>query len=548
MESKRAMSTAETNFDVVALGGGLAGLAAVVAARARGLSALLIEKTDKLGGVTAYSAGQLWAPGSYLEREAGIEDSAEAGAVYLRRLGMGFADEAHIQSYAYSANDTLAYFRDLVGAKLRIVHDLPDYYYGEFPDARREGRLIEVDPFPGASLGEWRKKLRVSPHVQYRLTHQDMWNLGGIARSHNWDRTLIKQREIEDALCMGTGLAATFLRGAVASGASVMTSVMVTELLAKGDKVVGVRLDDGREILARLGVLVATGGYDWDARTMRSFEGIPGVASAAPPSVVGDHFRLAAPLGARIVSEPKPMRLGYPIPNRTDDGREMTGIFRAVSYPYSILVNGAGKRFCDESFYPSIGHALKAIDGRRQMFHNWPCWWVFDARFREEYSFSFISPGMDFPKEWNVVSAGTIEGLAGAMGVDAAAFSRQVARFNADCAEGVDREFGRGERMYSQISYGDHLAGQHPNLGPVAVAPFYAMRPVLVGTGIPTTGLDTDPVGRVLDYDGNPIVGLYAAGNSSAMLEVGGGYQSGIANMRSLIVARSSMFHAASRK
>ena len=179
-------------------------------------------------------------------------------------------------------------------------------------------------------------------------------------------------------------------------------------------------------------------------------------------------------------------------------------------------------------------------------FHNWPCWWIFDA-VSAGILFSFISPGIPFPKEWDVVASETIEGLAQAIGVDAATLAEQVRRFNADCAEGVDREFGRGERVYSQISYGDHLAEKHPNLGPVAVAPFYAMRPVLVGTGIPTTGLDTDPVGRVLDYGGQPIACLYAAGNSSAMLEVGGGYQSGIANMRSLIVARSAMRDAASR-
>ncbi|MEE2059197.1 FAD-dependent oxidoreductase [Rhodococcus artemisiae] len=537
-----------STFDVIAIGGGLAGLAAMTAAKERGLSSLLIEKTDSLGGVTAYSAGQLWVAGSFLERDAGIEDSAEAGAGYLRRLGMGFADEAHVRFYADNANPTLEYFTELLDAKFRIVDDLPDYYYGEFPDARRQGRLLEVDPYPGSSLGEWRNRLRVSPHVQYRLTHEDMWKLGGIARSHTWDRSLLEQREAADELCMGTGLAALFLRGAIDAGSEIMTSTSVSELISESGRVVGVRIDDGRTIGARHGVLIATGAYDWDPRAMRTFEGIPDVASAAPPSVVGDHFRLTAPLGARVVSEPKPMRLGYPVPGRKDDGRPMTGIFRAVSYPYSILVNGDGRRFCDESFYPAIGHALKVIDGRRQAFANWPCWWVFDTRFRSEYSFSTISPGMDFPSEWDVVSADTIEALGEKMGVDPGVFADQVQRFNADCAAGVDREFGRGERMYSQVSYGDHQADQHPNLGPVAIGPFYAMRPVLVGTGIPTTGLDTDDVGRVLDYDGSPIEGLYAAGNSSAMLEVGGGYQSGIANMRSLITARSSMFDAAAKK
>ncbi|MDZ4044786.1 MAG: FAD-binding protein, partial [Rhodoglobus sp.] len=369
----------------------------------------------------------------------------------------------------------------------------------------------------------------------------DMWSLGGIARSHTWDRTLVEQRERDDALCMGTGLAATFLAGAVRAGADLVGEVTVASITMEDGRATGVRLDDGSLIGARLGVLVAAGSYDWDSRAMQGFEGLPGVRSAAPPAVTGDHFRLMAPFGPRLVSEPKPMRLGYPIPGREDDGRGMTGIFRAVSYPYSILVNESGRRFCDESFYPAIGHALKRIDGRRQAFENWPCWWVFDTRFRSEYSFSSISPGMPFPDEWNVVSADTIEELAELMGVDPRAFREQVDKYNADCALGVDSEFGRGERRYSQVSYGDHHAGSHPNLGPVAEGPFYAMRPVLVGTGIPTTGVDTNTDGAVLDFSGAAIGGLYAAGNSSAMLEVGAGYQSGIANMRSLIIAKASV-------
>jgi 3-oxosteroid 1-dehydrogenase len=84
----------------------------------------------------------------------------------------------------------------------------------------------------------------------------------------------------------------------------------------------------------------------------------------------------------------------------------------------------------------------------------------------------------------------------------------------------------------------------HPNLGAVATAPFYAMRPTLVGTGIPTVGLDTEPSGQVIGADGVPVPGLYAAGNSSALLETGAGYQSGVANTRSLIVAYTSVADA----
>lgn len=103
--------------------------------------------------------------------------------------------------------------------------------------------------------------------------------------------------------------------------------------------------------------------------------------------------------------------------------------------------------------------------------------------------------------------------------VDPDGLEAQVAAFNSGAAEGRDTQFRRGERPWSRKSYGDPAAAGHPNLGTIVEPPFFAMRPDLVGTGIPTAGLDTDEAGRVLGGAGQPIGGLYAAGNSSAVLE-----------------------------
>lgn len=45
----------------------------------------MIEKTDLLCGVTAYSNGQLWAGGTSLQEAARIADSPAAAARYLKR-------------------------------------------------------------------------------------------------------------------------------------------------------------------------------------------------------------------------------------------------------------------------------------------------------------------------------------------------------------------------------------------------------------------------------------------------------------------------------
>jgi 3-oxosteroid 1-dehydrogenase len=47
--------------------------------------------------------------------------------------------------------------------------------------------------------------------------------------------------------------------------------------------------------------------------------------------------------------------------------------------------------------------------------------------------------------------------------------------------------------------------------------------------------LPIDVEGRVLDVDDRPVPGLYAAGNAAAWLDIGGGYNSGIANTRGML-------------
>jgi len=534
-------------YDFIVVGGGIGGLAAAVAAADGGMSVVVLEKTSTFGGVTAYSNGQLWVPMSHQETEAGIEDSEESGAGYLLRLGMGFARESHVKAYACHAHRVVKYFEDVIDVRLTMIGGLPDYYYPDFDDAKPEGRYLEVEPFFGADLGENRGLLRTSPHQAFRLTHEDMWSLGSGARGYSWDRTLPDERERQDALCMGTGLAAYFLRGAIDKKAQLAGDVTVTELVTDATgRVTGVRVAgvDG-VIRADRGVLIATGGYDWDPAAMRAFEGVVDIASAAPPAVVGDHLRLAGHIGARITQTPKPVRLGYKMPGRTDEGHQMTGIFRFPSYPHAILVNRDGRRFCDESFYSSIGHALKVIDGRAQRFVNWPCWMIFDSQYREQYAIGSVTPTSPVPREWDWTTADSLAELARKIGVDADGLQTQVDTFNSDAAEGRDTQFRRGERPWSRKSYGDPAAAGHPNLGTIIKPPFFAMRPDLVGTGIPTAGLDTDEVGRVLGGTGEPISGLYAAGNSSAVLETGAGYQSGVANTRSLTVAYTSVRDAA---
>jgi 3-oxosteroid 1-dehydrogenase len=110
--------------------------------------------------------------------------------------------------------------------------------------------------------------------------------------------------------------------------------------------------------------------------------------------------------------------------------------------------------------------------------------------------------------------AATVAELAGAIGLDPAALTDTVRRFNADAAQGRDPEFGRGESQYNKV-LGDPGHKPNPALGPIETGPFYATEiyPGDVGT---IGGVLTDAHARVLDESDTPIAGLYATGNMAA--------------------------------
>lgn len=70
-------------YDVVVIGAGAGGMTAAAVAAAEGLSVLLIEKTQFVGGTTAWSGGVVWIPANPMMKQAGISDSLSDAADYL---------------------------------------------------------------------------------------------------------------------------------------------------------------------------------------------------------------------------------------------------------------------------------------------------------------------------------------------------------------------------------------------------------------------------------------------------------------------------------
>ncbi|MFE7327910.1 FAD-binding protein [Streptomyces sp. NPDC057565] len=106
--------------------------------------------------------------------------------------------------------------------------------------------------------------------------------------------------------------------------------------------------------------------------------------------------------------------------------------------------------------------------------------------------------------------------LAALIGVPAEALTDTVGRFNGFAADGTDEDHHRGEDPYD-LFFADtrNAPGPNPCLVPVDRPPYYAARLVLGDLGT-KGGLRTDVDARVLDTQGRPLNGLYAAGNTSA--------------------------------
>lgn len=538
--------------DLVSVGSGAGGLAAAITAHDHGANAIVLERTEQIGGVTAYSLGEIWIPGNHIAAKMGIEDSLESGFRYVKNLGMGYANDIAILNQAVHGPQMLKYFQDAINLRLAVIRHCPDYYFGFSPHSVAEGRLLEVEPFDAKSLGVWQQLTRVSPHVMYGLTHEDIFRNGGSANILKWDFSVMAERLDKDERCLGSGLVCYFVKGAIDRNIPLHVGVDVQELIGDGERVVGVRAQrDGKPLFvkANRGVVIAVSSYERSPVFTKTLGQQLDVQSVIMPEVDGAHLRLAGKFGARVSRVPDLTMLGFRVPGEElQDGVPLwRNIMAFAGLPHSIVVNRAGRRFADEGFYRSLFFAVDLVDGATQEHPNFPCWLVLDSQAREKYPLASIMPGQPLPEEVGI-AADTIEELAAKAGIFIEGLSNTIAAFNSYCEHNDDPEFGRGKSQWGAYMTGDRFHKPSPTLGPLLRPPFYAVAlSRLASSGIASAGIVVDEHCRAVGWDREPIHGLYLAGNSVARLDTGALMQSGMSNARGMTHGYLAGRHAAGR-
>jgi 3-oxosteroid 1-dehydrogenase len=532
-------SSWDLEVDFAAVGSGLGGLTAAIVAHDRGNTVVVLEKAPKLGGVCAYSGGEVFVPCNHSMEAEGTPDNEADAKAYFDFLAAGYAEENLARIVFDTGRIAARYLEEKAGVRWKTIPDFPDYHYPHAPGTVAHGRYLEVELFSGAELGPWQQKTYLTPHGPPGVTHDDFLGWGGLAAIVKWDYALMGKRMSEDKRGMGPGMMAYFVKAAMLDrDIPAYVDCPVRELIAKDGVVLGVRAErDGKNLFirARKGVLLAIGGYDWNEQMAKSFEGLPEWKSMVQPSVEGDNIVLGGELGAALAAVPNynlGMFFGYRIQGEEHEGKPLFRASWEGGYPHAIWVNRAGQRFGDESFYRDYLPKVRQWDGVKQEQPNYPPFLIFDQNYRDKYAFATYLPGMDVSEDI-LAKDETPEGLARKLGIDPEGLAKSIDHFNSFADGEVDPDFGRGTYPWAAMMTGDK-SRKNPNMGPLNKPPYYGIKLTPVGVGINAVGLRTNEHGQVMHVRGHPIEGLYAAGNSAAALDTGAGYQSGISNLRGM--------------
>ena len=523
-------------FDFVVVGSGGGSMCASLLMRQEGKTALILEKTEFVGGTTARSGGVMWIPNNRFMKRDGIGDSLEQAETYLDNV-VGTPNDApgtsreRRRKYLEEAPRMVDFLVDQ-GIRLSRASYWPDYY-DEKPGGSESGRSVIALLFNVNELGAWKAKLRpgmmatAGDPAAYVDEGMKLRNLKVSLESKATMlkialRTVGARLTGKHYVTGGAALQGRMLQAALKAGVEFRTESPVEELIVEDGAVKGVRtVKDGRpwRIGARLGVLVNAGGFARNQEMRDRYQPGTQVAwSSVPEGDTGEMIREMIRLGAQVGQMEEMVGYQSSIAPGTEDDPIKPGLQTSLASPHAILVDQTGVRYQNEG--GSYMAFCRGMLARNKTVPAVPSWGVVDSQHVNRYGVPGAMVGSAAGRRWieqgYVRKADSIEALAGLIDVPPEALKATVERFNGFVAKGRDEDFHRGERAYDRW-LGDPTHKPSPTLGAISEGPFYAI-PAVPGDVGTFGGVVTDADGRVVRGDGSIIPGLYATGVSTASM------------------------------
>ena len=520
-------------FDVVVVGFGGAGACAAVEAHNAGARTVLIEKQPEARHYsnTRMSGGGYHSPDPNGDREA-LKSYARA---MFCGDNLPWKFEGDSVDYAEGLSEIWA---DYAPRNQEFMCSLDPDFISEF-----NGEALYKD-FPGAKESGYR--LAGSSYVRDR----DNAKLMSTPDSPKNEKVI------------GEAFFACLLNGVNSRGIPIHYETRAMKLLHDSDGVlIGVKTEhNGKAVYyrAKKAVILTSGGFEYSKALRSAFlegHGENGWAFYGSVYNTGDGIIMGMESGAALSKAGSAAgRLITSFPDLRANGLRIGIDITAIGREHAIVVDNSGSRFFNERDnslnpmrYINYKSAL-AFDTRRAIFPRIPSWFVFDETLRTRKSIILNTAVMYHGVTWSddnheaidrgwILRADTIDELAEKIKahpdnfgqMDAQKLCDSVAKFNEYCAVGEDKDFNR----------------EPETLMPVEKPPFYAL-PLFPGGPNTKGGLKANAQRQVVDWNGNVIPRLYAAGEiASAFKYV---YQAGGNVAECIVFGRVAGIHAANEE
>ena len=455
--------------DVVVVGAGGAGMTAAITAAQAGRNVVVLESQAMVGGNSVRATGGLNAAKTPAQDEnefneaAGVEKTLESAANdYADNETITALAETVAQQWAEYQANPVGYFDSVE------LMELDTMIGGK---GINDPALVETLCSNSADAIEWLSEQGID------LPSVSSFGGASVKRIH---RPLDDEGKV---VSVGSYMIPRLESKCEEAGVEILLNTTATRILTDAEgAAVGIEASDnktGGTVTVNAGaVILATGGFGANLDMVVEYKpDLAGFMTTNAAGAQGQGIDMAVAIGAGTVDMDQ-IQI-----HPTVEANTAALITEGLRGDGAILVNAEGNRFTDEVGTRDVVSAAEIAQTGSYS------WLIIDQAMADASSViqGYINNGY-------TVTGETYEELAGAMGVDPAAFTATMEKWNAAVAAGVDEEFGR-------TSFAN----------PLDTAPYYAIK-VTAGIHHTMGGLTINPQTQVLAGDGSVIAGLYAAG------------------------------------